>query len=295
MHCQQPSKLSIPFARPKAGGEGLLCRHQDAAAWPQEPQPGQLLALHRSEQPCNCSDVAPVQVCTLRWCLSTLYPEAQIPIGIWKPPAETVKLKCLHAMQILAWGLYCFIHSCFTPDLGQESKMAEGVWWSLKAISVVRTQPWCLHGSCPTSLSLGEGEELLLTALGAIFLLRAPPSVSLLQAIPSGGQRSGEEHTCTSGWAATEWQPCDPNLSWPSLLMKICIFPTGCASLCYLYLSVPPFLFVSPCTRAVFVLISKPTHVPLSKLPGYGMFYASLLAPKLQWDYMMSRFPCSQT
>lgn len=102
MYCQQPSKLSIPFARPKAGGEVLLCRYQDAAAWPQEPQPGRLLALHRGEQPCNCSDVASAQVCTSWWCLSTLYPKAQIPTGIWETPAEMVKLKCLHAMQILA-------------------------------------------------------------------------------------------------------------------------------------------------------------------------------------------------
>lgn len=29
MYCQQSSKLSIPSARPKAGGEGLLCRHQE--------------------------------------------------------------------------------------------------------------------------------------------------------------------------------------------------------------------------------------------------------------------------
>lgn len=194
----------------------LLCRLQDAAAWPQQPQTGQLLALHRGEQPRHCSNVAPAQVCTLRWCLSMLYPKAQIPTGIWEPPAERVKLRCLHAMQILAWGLCCFICSCFTPDLGLVREMAEGVWWSLKATFVIRTQPWCLHGSGPTSLSLGEGEEQLLIAVGAIFLLRAPLSVSLPWAIPSGGQRSGGEHTCTSGWAATVWQPCDPNLSWPS-------------------------------------------------------------------------------
>lgn len=83
-------------------------------------------------QPCNCSDVAPAQVCALRRCLSMLYPKAQIPMGIWEPPG-TVKLRCLHAMQILAWGFCCFIHSCFTSDLGLMSEMAERARWSLKA------------------------------------------------------------------------------------------------------------------------------------------------------------------
>lgn len=99
MYCQQPSELSIPSARPKAGGEGLLCRHQDAAAWPQEPEPG---------QPLLCTGVSslaladPVQMCASRCCLSMPCPEAQIPTGIWEPPPETVKLRCLNALQILA-------------------------------------------------------------------------------------------------------------------------------------------------------------------------------------------------
>lgn len=71
-----------------------------------------------------------------------------------------------------------------------------------------------------------------------------------------------------------------PELAFPAY--ENLYFPNRLSSLYYLYLSLPPLLFVSCCTRAVLVLISKPTHVPLSKLPGCGMFYVSLLAPKLQ-------------
>lgn len=54
------------------------------------------------------------------------YPKAQIHKGIWEPLAEMVRLRCLHAVQILARGLCCFICSYFTPVLGPEKEMAEG-------------------------------------------------------------------------------------------------------------------------------------------------------------------------
>lgn len=80
-------------------------------------------------------------------------------------------------------------------------------------------------------------------------------------------------------------QECDQNLSriWPFPLMEVCIFPMGCASLCYSLVLLPCF-FCPHRAHAVLVFISKCKCAPLSKFPGHGMFYASLLAALQCWS-----------
>lgn len=87
----------------------------------------------------------------------------------------------------------------------------------------------------------GTGEEMLPAALGPVLPPRAAP-----MAVPSHGQallgaEGVEVSTVRSSGRASVQQACDQNLSriWPSPLMKVCIFPMGCASLCYSLIFLP--------------------------------------------------------
>lgn len=141
-------------------------------------------------------------------------------------------------------------------------------------------------------------EELLPAVLRAVPWPRATPTgiPGHLQA-PLGAE-GGEGSTVHSSSTAAVWQVCYQNLShtWASPLIKVHIFPTGCGSLHYSLILLPPS-FSFHHTHAILVFILKHKCSPLSKLPGYGMFYAFFIrsAPMLNWDYMMSGFPCSQT
>lgn len=140
----------------------------------------------------------------------------------------------------------------------------------------------------------GRGRRAAAHCTGGHFPTQGSRSVSLPWVIPSGGQRSrGKWLSCHS--VATVRSKLELDFPAYENLYFSNRFFQQYFSLCYLYLSLPTLFFVPCCTLAVLVLISKPTYAPLSKLPGCGMFYVCLLAPRLHWDYMMSRFPCSQT